>query len=382
MPRVAAGTRARLCLALLLLWAGLPTACGRGAAPAAPACDPRGDEAIVVTLAEADGAPAEDVQLRVRQGDGGWTALPGLLGGEVTIHGGPGTYEIEALKEAHAPAGATVAVPAAADGCHAATQRVTLALAPIPCLTAPEPLRLIVRAPQPPPALAVTAWLPETGRQALACAKPGPSPCQTYALPLAASGPYRLTVAGLPGPGAMEVVDGVVGYAHAPFVIALAHGAREEVVRGAGARQVELRLPVQRDEQGCPLVDFRKLEVVPAPDLTREAPYPPAAVRYDGSLTMTDVGAAGCQVEPALTTLPLSVDLPAGTHLDDVRVFVLAGPDVREATCGLRESVFRCEAAVPNPLIGVPFAVKAIVAGQEVVGMQLPFSGLCLIFER
>ena len=79
--------------------------------------------------------------------------------------------------------------------------------------------------------------------------------------------------------------------------------------------------------------------------------------------------------------LTFRVKLPAGVHLADVAVLIQAGAGWQTATCGLGDDAYTCEAWVPNPLRDRPFAVRVVAGEEEAIGMQVPFSGLCLIFD-
>jgi hypothetical protein len=149
---------------------------------------------------------------------------------------------------------------------------------------------------------------------------------------------------------------------------------------------VEFTFPVRRDEANCPLADFRTVETtyrdsgqaIEPGDLDQR---PPVGLRYMGSLTMTDLGAEACQVEPVLAALPFGVDLPNGTELSTVQVQVDYGQGWQTAECQMNQGQYLCWAQVPNPLIDRPLVATVQAMGETTVGFSLPFGGLCLIFD-
>ncbi len=96
---------------------------------------------------------------------------------------------------------------------------------------------------------------------------------------------------------------------------------------------------------------------------------------------MTDLGNEACQVEPALTALPFSADLPTGTNLAAVEVQVDYGDGWQTAECELGDGRYLCQALVPNPLLNQRFVARVLTADDEAVGLSLPFSGMCLVFQ-
>lgn len=364
------------CLVLVLTGA----ACHEETATTVPACPESDEPAVVLSLEDEANQALNGALLRYRVDGGPWQPWPERTGEQTVIRGGPGTYELELDRTGHESVSATVVVAEeAADACRASTQTITLQMARIPCPEAPAPLLIAVSAPGA--AREATVTLPQTGRQTLRCDADEGGGCRQYALPVEELGAYELILDELPGLGPMQVVDGVATYDSPPLEVRLDHRGRQETFDLSGAESATLTFPVRLDEANCALADLRTAEAVVEPDLASEESWPPLAVYYEGDLMMTDLGAAACQSEPTPTLLPFGVDLPAGTRLEDVQVLVEFGAGWQMADCAFTAGSYQCQALVPNPLIDRPFAVRVRAGGEEATGMQLPFSGLCLIFD-
>ncbi len=363
------------CLALILAGA----ACGQEGTPPATSCPDDNYPAVELELVDEAGEGLLGARLRYRVDEGPWQAWPENAGQRTVIRGRPGLYRLEVSKQGHETVATTLDVPASAgEACRPATETVRLQLARVPCPGPPEDLFLTVNPPLD--GLEVEARLPDSGRQTLICLDTERGSCLRYSLPAGELGPYRLTLKGLPGLGPMQVVNNVVVYDPPMVELSLEHRGQRRNVDATGGEAATLAFPVGRDEANCALADFRALETTLEPDPAAE-PQPPLAVSYQGSLTITDVGASACRGEPVQTPLSFAVDLPAGTDLADVQVLVEYGEGWRPATCGFGAGHYSCQALVPNPLLDRPFAVRVLASGEEAAGMQLPFSGMCLIFE-
>lgn len=376
--------RPRLLVSLAgLVLLPLFTACGGAAAIATPCPDENYPALELAVVGEAD-EPLMGVSMRYRLDDGPWQEWPENLGRNTVIRGRPGLYEVEIAREGYGSAATTVAV--AGDGeasCQPLLETVELQLARTPC---PEPPAELMLGVEPPlSGLEARLTLPETGQQQLACADMAGDDCRAFSFTAAELGDYFIEVTGLPGLGPMQVVSDVVVYDPQPVRLGLEHRGLAATAEASGAEVVTLRFPVERDEANCPLADLRAVETTLKDDRTgaidEQAGRPPLALRYLGSLTMTDLGADPCQAEPSLTPLPFGVELPAGTDVNSVQVQVEYGEGWRTAACALEDGRYVCRVQVPNPLLDRPFVAR-VQAGQEAAtGLSLPFSGMCLIFE-
>ncbi len=335
--------------------------------------------AVELVLVDEAEEPVVGATLRYRVDGSEWQAWPENTGRRTVIRGRPGLYEIEVARQGFGSVSETLNVPALPEErCKPVPQAVVLQMARIPCPVEPEALRLVVAPPLT--GLAVRADLPGSGIETLTCSETPGESCLGYSLLIDYLGPYQVRLDGLPGLGPMQVVSNVVAYDPPPVEITLEHRGQKEMVEVGGAEKATLTFEVRRDESNCALADLRALEVKLEPDPS-DGGQPPLAVSYHGSLTMTDLGAAACRTEPVLTPLPFAVDLPAGTDLADVELIVDYGEGWVRGVCEFEEGPAICQVLVPNPLLDRPFAVRVKAAGEEATGMQLPFSGMCLIFD-
>lgn len=339
-----------------------------------------GDEetAVFLTFRDENDSPMQRVSVRYRLDDGAWQDLPERVNGEAIIPGAAGSYDIVAQKQGYETVETAVSVSAAAEGCGVAPQHLTLTFSRQACPVTPQPLALGLDAPGELPGVQVWGSSPVEGRQALACTADDAGSC-AYLLPLTATGEHELTVKGLPGNGRMSLVDGAVAYTYIPFDLRLAQGMREQHVTGEGANEVTITVPVRPDEINCPLAALDELAVTLTPDRREEGEQ--VWVDLLGSLTITDLGADGCQVQPQITPILYDVTVPAGTRLADVAVLYWLAEDWETADCRFTENRILCTAMLPNPLLGQPYAVKALVNGEEFGGTQLPFDNLCYLFD-
>ena len=353
-------------------------------APDPAAC--QDDEYPAVRLEVVDGSdePLTGASLRYRVGEGDWQSWAESLGRETTIRGRPGWYQLEVAKQGYGSQTLTLQVPAdGADACRPIAQPVTLQLARTPCPEPPAALTLTVDPPQR--GLEATVRLPGSGRQQLACQDAAGDACGAFSFDLTEPGQHQLTLEGLPGLGQMRVVSDVVVYEAPPVDLRLQHRGAEDITSSGGAEMIAYSFPVRWDEANCLLADFRDMETTYADSGPPFEPgdserRPPLTLRYMGSLTITDLGAAECQAEPVLTALPFGVDLPAGANPSAVQVQVNYGEGWQKAECDIEDGRFVCWAQVPNPLIDRPLVASAQAKGETTTGLSLPFDGLCLLF--
>lgn len=370
----------RTVLLAYLLLAGALAACRQEASVTFPACPESDAPAIILTLEDEANQALTGATLTYRADDQPWQEWPERTGAETVIRGGPGAYELALTKPGHESVNATLVVAeTAGDACRADTTQLTLEMARISCPEAPAPL--LVTLENAVAELDAFVVLPEAERQALPCVTEGPGACRQFATPLKAAGSVELSLEGLPGLGQMQVIDERATYDPSSLALQLDHRGRQETVTLTGADAATLTFPVRLDEANCLLADFRDLTLTLEPDPAATEPRPPLAVSYLGNLTMTNLGADACQTEPILKPLRFGVDLPAGTPLADVQVLIHFGDGWQRATCAADNGAFTCRASVPNPLRDRPFAVRAVAGELETIGMQIPFSGLCLLFD-
>jgi hypothetical protein len=370
----------RLLLAGVLILSLAAAACHEESSGQVAACPEIRDPAVVLMLMDETGAAVSGASLRYQWGPLPWQEWPERTAERTVIRGGPGPYRLEVSAPGFEVAEALVSVASdPSDGCRPLAQTVTLQLSLPPCPQAPEPLLLALEPSLP--GVALNATLPDSGGQSLTCLAGEGETCRQYELPTEQRGQYRLNLSGLPGLGAMDVVDGVVVYRPAPATLLLDHRGRQERVELTGADSAEVTFQVRGDEANCSLADFRELELSLRPDPRSTEPRPSLSVSYLGSLTMTDLGAEACRAAPVMTSLPFGLVLPDGTNLAEARVQVHYGEDWQGATCEFTEGAIVCRALVPNPLLGRPFALRALLGEQEATGMQLPFTSMCLIFR-
>lgn len=364
---------------LVLLLGGWLAACAAAPTPTPVPCDDAGQTAVSLTLLDENDAPLDRVQVSYRVNGGAWQDLPERVNGRARIPGGGGGYEIRAAKPGYQTGETAVIVPAAIpETCKVTTQAVTLPMALAVCPVAPDPLTIQVKPAVGVEGVAVTAVTPN-GREALACAADA-NGCQTFHLPLDKSGSYQLILDGLSGFRTLSVVDGRITYDPEPYEVDLRYGAQTRTLAGANATSLTLDFSVTPDEVGCPLPDLRGLTAVPTPDLTTGDPYPPVSVDQQGPLIMTDPLADECQGEPVVTPVDFAVTAPDGTRLADVALVYWLDGAWQEGMCDVRDGRLLCAAQFPNPLLGQPYAVKAVVSGEEYVSTQLPFDTLCILF--
>jgi hypothetical protein len=357
--------------------AGVP----QSATPPA-ACD-MGEEktAVTLTLLDDEEAPLEQVLVRYSHNDGPWISLPDPVNGRALIPGQSGVYQIRAVKAAYEAAETTVTVPAPSQpNCQAPTQQVTLQLAAAVCPIEPESLALELLQPEEVERAKVTAVMPDGRPISLTC-RPDSEECRAYELPLTQVGQYQLILDDLPATGPIFLEDGILHYDWLPYEVYLSHAGRNRRLAGERATRLTLDFTVAPDEGGCAQPDLRSLTVAQTPAGESSAPFPPARVHQLGGLLMTDLSAEACQQPPVLTTVAFEVVVPAGTPLAEVEL--LYGLDGRwqRGECGLENGRLLCNAQFPNPFINQPYAVKAIVAGQEQIATQLPMSNLCILFR-
>jgi len=367
----------QLVAGLFLLLAG--AGCG-SAEPAA--CPDETYPAVALEVVDASGEPLIGASLRYRVDEGEWQEWPENLGRKTVIRGQPGLYQLEVSKQGFEGVATTLEVPAAGkDACYPLPQAVRQQLARTPC---PGPLSALTLTVDPPvDELQANVILPESGRQQLACQAAEGDFCREFSFEVAELGTYEISLVDLPGLGAMQVVSGVVAYDAPPVTLRLEHRGLTGTAEVSGVEAAELSFPVRRDEANCPLADFQALETTyPQGELAGETGGRPApALHYQGGLLMTDLGAAACRAEPALTALPFSAELPAGTRLADVQVQVDYGEGWRTAECEFGDGRYLCWVEVPNPLLNRPFVARVLAGDEEAIGLSLPFSGMCLVFR-
>ena len=374
-PRLPSAALLVAALAVLLLAAG----CG---SPAPAACPDETYPAVELEVVDESDEPLIGASLRYRIDDGQWLPWPENLGRQTVIRGGPGLYQLELSRPGFESAIRTLDVPAATEeACQPLVQSVTIQLARTPCPLPPAALSLAVDPPVDE--LQASVILPDSGRQRLVCQDAIGDACRRFSFDLAELGTYAVSLADLPGLGAMQIISGVVAYDPAPVALRLEHRGVSATAEVSGVEAAELRFPVRRDEANCPLADLPALETIyPQEEQAGEdGRRPPLALHYEGGLLMTDLGAEACQAEPVLTALPLSAELPAGTDLDDVQVQVEYGEGWRTADCELRDGRYLCQVAVPNPLLDRPFVARVTAGDEEAIGLSLPFRGMCLVFQ-
>jgi hypothetical protein len=366
-----------------LLAGGLLVGCAGASSPAASAvCEVVEEQtAVSLTLRDANDAPLERVQVRYRLNDGPWTALPEAVNGRALIPGGGGAYQIRAEKAAYVAGETAVIVPAPLQpDCRVPTQAVTLRLAAAVCPTEPEPLVIQLLAPEEREDVRVTAVLPNRRTITLNC-QPGADGCQAYQLPFTEAGQHQIVINDLPTTSSIFLKDGVLDYNWIAYEVNLTHGGQSRRLTGDRASRLTLDFAVAPDEEGCAQPDLRALSVTRSPEPDSDAPFPAITVHQLGGLTMTDLSAEACQQPPVWTTVAFEVMVPAGTPLAEVAL--LYGLDGRwqRGECGVENGRLLCRAQFPNPFINQPYAVKAVVAGQERIATQLPFSNLCILFR-
>lgn len=356
----------------VLLLMLLMTACGTADPSPLPTAVPcTTNTAVIITILDETNTRLDRVQVSYRVNDGEWVMYPERVNGRVTLNGGPGTYQIRAQLPGYQIGETTV--PITAFTCGEEPVQTTLILPYAACPVDPNPL-LIELPPDTMPQLRV---MDGNGRERpLICQEQDGDNCPLYALPLQSGdvGDFSLTVQELPKVGQMRLVDGVVAYESQPVDLTLRQGNRAQNYDLAATASATFSLPVQRDEVGCPLVDFT------AVTLTTTSAYPEPAINLAGTLMMTDLSADVCRQTPVLSDITYIMELPPGTRLDDARMIYWRDGDWVTGDCRLENGQYRCTAQLPNPLINQSYSVRAVVNGVEHVGMQLPFSNLCIVF--
>ena len=366
-------------LLVFLLGAWL-AACAAAPTPTPAPCNDAGQTAVTLTLLDKNNAALDRVRVSYRVNDGAWQDLPERVNGRARIPGGGGGYEIRAEKPGYQTGETAVIVPAAIPPtCAAATQSVTLQLALAVCPITPEPLTIQVQSAVGEEEVVVTAVTPTNYRQTLAC-EADANGCQTFRLPLDTSGSYRLIVEGLSAYSGPVVTDGVISYDWLPYEVDLRYGTQMRSLTGDGANRLDLDFTVAPDEVGCPLPDLRGLTAVASPDLSTGEPYPSVTVDQQGPLIITDPLADECQGEPVVTPVDFVVTVPDGTRLADVALVYWLDGGWQTEVCQVTNGRLLCTAQFPNPLLGQPYAVKAVVNGEEYISTQLSFDTLCILF--
>ncbi len=363
---------------LLVVFIGLlAAACQTPETP--PAATPCGmDTAVTVTILDETNTRLDGVLVSYRVNGGEWVAYPERVNGRVTLTSITGTYQIRAQKPGYRTT--ETIVPLAAFSCEGEPALTTMILPAAQCPVTPHPL-LIQLPPAGSPQLHATHADPRAGGsrdRALTCQEQDDHGCRQYALPLQQGdvGNFSLEIEGLPDIGDMEVVDGVVSYATAPYDLTLTQGNRQQSFALAAAESATLTLPVERDEVGCPLVDLT------AVTLTTTSAYPEPGVYLAGNLLMTDLSAEVCQQTPVLSDITYSMKLPPGTRLEEAQMIYWRDEAWVTGECRLEDGQYLCTAQLPNPLINQFYSVRAVVNGIEHIGTQLPFSNLCMVFSE
>ncbi|MCB8985406.1 MAG: hypothetical protein H6659_16365 [Ardenticatenaceae bacterium] len=364
---------------LVLLLAGWLAACAAAPAPTPVPCDDAGQTAVALTLLDENETAVDRVQVSYRVNGGVWQDLPERVNGRARIPGGGGGYEIRAQKPGYQTGETAVIVPAAIPPtCAVTTQSITLQMALAVCPTNPQPLTIQVKPAVGVEGVGVTAVTPN-GRDTLAC-ETDENGCQTFRLSLNKPGSYQLALEGLLSYGAPSVNQGVISYDLLPYEVDLRYGAQTRTLSGTGASRLDLDFAVAPDEVGCPLPDLRGLTAVADPDLSTGGPYPPVTIDQQGPLIMTDLAADECQGQPVVTPVDFALTVPTGTRLADVALLYWLDGDWQAGECAVRDGRLLCTAALPNPLLAQPYAVKAVVNGEEYINTQLPFDTLCILF--
>ena len=364
-----------------ILLAGLAAACGGDEMADTAVCDYTTQTAVTLDLRDENGNPQRLVRVRYRVDDGPWQQLPESVNETAVLRDGPGTYQIHVEKPGYAPNEITVVVPAPeGDSCEVAAEAATLPMSLAVCPNT-EPTFLEIEVVSASEEVVVTAVAQPGGTQPLTCADETATNCSLYTLPLTRAAKLRLTVEDLGGIGPMQVDNGVVGYALNDSQLILRQNGLSHSHTVSGANSLNAALDVTLDEVGCPLADFRTLDVQVEPDVTSGDPYPTLRVFQLSNLTMTDLGAAGCQNTPQLYPVRFQAELPNGTRLDDVSVQTFTAGEWQPAECEVGNGRYLCTAALPNPLIRQPYAYKIVVGDEEYTGTSLPFDTLCLIFD-
>jgi len=364
-------------VSLLVIWLA---ACAATPAPTPLPCDDTGQTAVALTLLDENNTAVDRVQVSYRVNGGAWQDLPERVNGRAHIPGGGGGYEIRTRKPGYQTGETAVIVPAAIPpACEVTTQSVTLQMALALCPTDPEPLTIQVKPAVGVEGVGVTAVTPN-GRDTLAC-EADENGCQTFHLPLNKPGGYQLALEGLLSYGAPSVDQGVISYDLLPYEVNLRFGTQTRTLSGAGASRLDLDFVVSPDEVGCPLPDLRGLTAVASPDLTTNDPFPPLDVTHEGSLIMTDLSAEECQAQPVMKPVDFALTVPSGTRLADVALLYWLDGGWQAGECGVRDGRLICTAEFPQPLLRQPYAVKAVVNGEEYIQTQIPFDTLCILIR-
>lgn len=351
--------------------------------PTLPAvCDvDEGQTAVSLTLLDEQNAPLERVQVRYRLNDGPWIALPEAANGRANIPGGGGGYQIRAEKVAYVAGETAVIVPAALQpDCQTPTQQVTLQLAAAVCPAEPEPLTARLVAPPGADRLRATAITPNGRHISLTCL-PDENGCQSFQIPLDRAGDYQFILERLPATAALTVADGLIDYDWLPYELHLTHRGQSQALRGERANHLTLKFNVAPDEEGCPQPDLRALNLTSSPQPDDDISFPPVSADQLGGMLMTDLGAEACRQSPEMKPVFYEIIAPAGTPLAEVGLLYWLDGRWQQGECGVENGRLLCAAQFPQPLIRQPYAVKAVVSGQEYTITQLPFDTLCILFR-
>lgn len=361
-----------------ILLAGLVAACGGAEATDMAVCDFTSQTAVTLNLRDENGDPQRLVRVSYRVDDGPWQETPERVNETAVLRGGPGTYQIRAEKPGYTPNEMTVVVPEpATDSCALAAETAVL---PMSLAVCPDInlANLEIEIAAEGDAVTVTAVAQPGGTQSLTCTTETATNC-TLALP--GAGEIVLSMAGLGGIGPMQVRDGVVSYALGDSQLTLRQNNLERTVTVSGAESIRARLNVSRDEVGCPLADFRTLELQAEPDVASGEPFPALGVNQRSNLTITNLGAAACQNVPQPYPVRFEAELPNGTPLANVSVQTFSAGEWEAAECAVVDGRFLCTATILNPLLNQPYAYKIVAGDDEYTGSSLPFDNLCLLFD-
>lgn len=357
---------------------GLAAACGGQASSIVTECDFGGQTAVTLQITDENGEPQRLVRVEYQLDDGPWQALPESVNGQAVLRDGPGTYHIRLEKSGYVFAERTVVVPES-DNCQLTAETVDVALARAVCPNT-EPTVLEIEVVSAGEAVEVTA-VAGTTPQEIQCMDEDAQNCRHYALPLNREGSYTVDVAGLAGFGPMMVEDGLIAYELRPSQVTLRQNNVAQSLSLPGAESVSINVTVAADEIGCPLADLRTMTSQTTPDPASDEPFPPLDIFQENNLLLTDLSVPECEVLPQPYQMTYEASLPDGTPLRAVNASVFTGQEWQEADCGVVDGRFLCTAVVQNPLIGQPYAFKIVAAGEEYVGMSLPFDNLCLVFD-
>ncbi|MEZ4591041.1 MAG: hypothetical protein R3D55_07840 [Chloroflexota bacterium] len=361
-----------------ILLAGLVAACSGVEATDTAVCDFTNQTAVTLNLRDENGDPQRLVRVSYSLNGGPWQDLPEVVNETAVLRDGPGTYQIQVEKPGYAPNEITVVVPEPAAGsCELVAETAVLPMSRAVC---PDMnlANLEVEIVAEGENVTVTAVAQPGGVQTLTCTAGTATNCS---LALPGTGQLLLTAEDLGGIGPMQINDGIVGYALRDSQLTLRQNNVDRTVTLSGAESLSAVLDVALDEVGCPLADFRTLEVQAVPDVASGEPFPRLSVEQQNDLMITDLGNEACFSDPIPYPVWYEAILPAGTPVADVGVFTWQNERWQAADCALTDGRFLCEATLPNPFVGQPYIYKVVVGDQEEVGTSLPFDQLCLVFD-